>query len=183
MKDLGYLRYFLGIEVLKTKEGILLNQKKYALQLISEAGLSAAKTISTHLDLNQKLTSIEFDNFNGNTQDAEFEDITTYQKLAGKLLYLTITRPDIYFDVQVLSSLYSTLSLTLGCSPQSCEIHKKITMSDLLKRESVTELIGYCDSDWASCPNTRRSVTGYMVKLGDSFNSWNSKKQQTMSRG
>ena len=91
---------------MKTKEGILLNQRKHALQLISEVVLSGAKVESTPLEFNQKLTSLEYDQHIGNTTDSadtELEDITTYQRLNGKLLYLMITRPDICFSVQVLS--------------------------------------------------------------------------------
>lgn len=86
MKDLGNLRYFLGIEVLKSKDGILLNQRKYALQLISEAGLSRAKTVRTPLEFNHKLTSMEFDQHFGNSTDSKLGDVTTYQRLIGKLL-------------------------------------------------------------------------------------------------
>lgn len=100
MKDLGKLRFFLGIEVLRSDKGVLLTQRKYALQLISDTGLAAAKPISTPMELNQKLTTIDYDKHVGHTGDVELQDMVSYQRLIGKLIYLTITRPDLYFAVQ-----------------------------------------------------------------------------------
>ncbi|KAF3623641.1 Mavicyanin [Capsicum annuum] len=185
MKDLGSLKYFLGIEVLKFKDGILLNQRKSAMQLISEAGLSGPKVVSTPLEFNHKLTSVEFDQHLGTTNDPDLEDITAYQRLIGKLLYLTITRPDICFSLQVLSQFmqHPKVSHREAASRIVRYIKNSPGFGVLLKRGTgPTTLTGYCDFDWASCSNTRRSVTGYIVKLGDSLISWKSKKQQTISR-
>nr|XP_016439422.1 PREDICTED: uncharacterized mitochondrial protein AtMg00810-like [Nicotiana tabacum] len=102
IKDLEELRYFLGIEVMRSKDGILLNQMKYALGLISDLGLSGSRPVTTPLEVNLKLTTIDYDEYVGGVNDLVLEDITTYEDLIGRLLYLTITRSDVSFGVQVL---------------------------------------------------------------------------------
>ncbi|XP_019251121.1 PREDICTED: uncharacterized protein LOC109230040 [Nicotiana attenuata] len=99
VKDLEKLRFFMGIEVLRSKCGILLNQRKYALELLEYIGLSGSKPVTTPLEVNLKLTSIEYDTHVGKSDDEKLTDAGSYQKLVGKLLYLTITRPDISFAV------------------------------------------------------------------------------------
>ncbi|KAA3465257.1 retrovirus-related Pol polyprotein from transposon TNT 1-94 [Gossypium australe] len=59
--DLRELKFFLGLEILRTKEGILINQRKYTLELIEETGIGGAKPAATPLELNNKLTSVEYD--------------------------------------------------------------------------------------------------------------------------
>nr|XP_016435095.1 PREDICTED: uncharacterized mitochondrial protein AtMg00810-like [Nicotiana tabacum] len=106
MKDLGELKYFLGIEFSRSQEGIVMCQKKYALELVSELGLPGGKPTTTPLEFNHKLISIEYDKHipNDNTTvDKELEDKGGYQRLVGRLLYLTMTRPGTAFVVEVLS--------------------------------------------------------------------------------
>ncbi|XP_070020698.1 uncharacterized mitochondrial protein AtMg00810-like [Nicotiana sylvestris] len=79
-------------------------ERKYALEMISEAGLSGSKPNKTPMEQNLKLTSIEFDEIvKENTDDNVLEDRRLFQRLVGKLLYLTITRPDIASAVQSLT--------------------------------------------------------------------------------
>lgn len=103
LKDLGELKYFLGIEVLRSKQGVILNQRKYLLELISEAGLVGTKPASTPMESNARLTSVDYDAIAGVTGDVILKDATAYQRLVGKLMYATITRPDMNFAVQTLS--------------------------------------------------------------------------------
>nr|XP_016457484.1 PREDICTED: uncharacterized mitochondrial protein AtMg00810-like [Nicotiana tabacum] len=112
MKVLGELKFFLGIEFARSSKGIHMRQRKYSLELIYELGLGGAKTAGTPLEYNQKLTSIEFDRaFNKDAahEDPILEDAGEYQRLVGRLLYLTMTRPDISFGVQVLSQYMHSL--------------------------------------------------------------------------
>lgn len=79
VKDLGEPKYFLGIEVMKSKHRVLLNQRKYALEVISSAGLSGAKPASAPLEANVKLTSVTYDDQIGKVHDDPLlEDPTAY---------------------------------------------------------------------------------------------------------
>ncbi|GJZ19206.1 ribonuclease H-like domain-containing protein, partial [Tanacetum coccineum] len=97
IKDLGKLKYFLGIEVVDTDKGICLNQRKYVLDLLSEYRMLACKPAKTPL-MSKLVISNE-----ASDQDPLLENITDYQKLMGKLIYLTNTRPYISYDVYCLS--------------------------------------------------------------------------------
>ncbi|KAI3809043.1 hypothetical protein L1987_25010 [Smallanthus sonchifolius] len=94
MKDLGNLKYFLGIEVLRSKHGIFICQKKYILDLLTETGLVDCKPVDTPMIVNHKLHMEP----NGKLADKE-----RYQRLVGKLIYLSHTRPDIAYAVGVVS--------------------------------------------------------------------------------
>nr|GEU36285.1 ribonuclease H-like domain-containing protein [Tanacetum cinerariifolium] len=97
IKDLGKLKYFLGIEVLETPIGVCFSQRKYCLELIDEFGLLASKPSYIPMQPNISLSSEPKDD------DPLLDNITDYQKLIGKLIYLTNTRPDIAYTVSCLS--------------------------------------------------------------------------------
>lgn len=69
----------LGIEVMRSNKGILLNQRKYALQLILEVRLSAWKLVSTPMEQNHKLTTVDYDKHVSNVNDAELQEAGSYQ--------------------------------------------------------------------------------------------------------
>lgn len=86
----------------RSKEGICLNQRK----LISDAaGLADAKICDTPMEQNARFTSKEFDDSVGKDSgmDPPVADASAYIILFGRLIYLTVTRPDICFAVQTLN--------------------------------------------------------------------------------
>eukprot|EP00253_Pinus_taeda_P031024 PITA_31024 len=93
MTDLGYVHYYLGIEVNQHSKSIL-SQKKYIGDLLNIFGMTECNPLSTPMEQNLKLTSFE---------GKEFEDATKYRQLVGSLIYLTTTRQDISFSVGILS--------------------------------------------------------------------------------
>lgn len=95
IKDLGELKYFLGIEIARSAKGIVLCQRKYALNVLANNGFSSAKPISFPMESIMKLT----------THDTSLllSDPASYHRMIGRLLYLTITRPNLSYAVQTLS--------------------------------------------------------------------------------
>lgn len=93
-KNLGGLKYFLGIEVSRSKQGIILSQRKYVLDLLSEVGLLECKPADTPIVQNHQL---------GVYVDQVPTGKERYQRIVGKLIYLSHTRPDIAYAVSVVS--------------------------------------------------------------------------------
>ncbi|XP_075108852.1 uncharacterized protein LOC142180699 [Nicotiana tabacum] len=173
IKDLGELKYILGIEFARSENGISVHQRKYALELIYELGLSAAKPIGTPMDSNSKLITKEYDEHLSTvsiTKDEVISDIGSYQRLIGKLLYLTVTRPDIAFSVQNLSQfLQQPKRSHMKAAHRIVKyIKNEPGLGVLLSNKSQDNITTFCDTNWAACPQIRKSVTGFLVKIEDS---------------
>lgn len=175
MSDSGKLHFFLGVKAEFINGGIFLSQKAYATYIIQRAGMRDCKPISTPVDLNAKLKADEGE---------RIPDPTQYRKLAGAVQYLTFTRPDIAYAIhqiclymhdprlphfQALKRIIRYLQGTSGLGLQ-------------LLKGPINDLVAYSDADWAGCPDTRRSTSGYCVFLGSNLVSWSSKRPPTVSR-
>ena len=175
IKDLGDLHFFLGIEVSYQEDRIVLTQQKFTKELLCTSGISKIKNVVTPVPLHTKLSPEE---------GSLIEDPTLYRSLVGKLNFLTNTRPDLAYTVQNLSQYMqkprtshwqSLLLHTLNYLHVTCGQGIKLKAQDKLVLQA------YSDSNWGACVDTRRSITGYVMMLGNSPISWKSKKQQTVS--
>ncbi|GJX94423.1 diaminopimelate epimerase, chloroplastic [Tanacetum coccineum] len=111
-------------------------------------------------------------------------DHGAYRRLVGRLIYLTMTRPDISYAVQHLSQFVSSPKDTHMQAALHLLKYLKGTVSNglLYPIQSHLKLTGFSDADWASCLMTRRSLTGWCIFIGHSLVSWKTKKQPTVSR-
>ncbi|PKI51811.1 hypothetical protein CRG98_027784 [Punica granatum] len=110
-------------------------------------------------------------------------DSIKYRRLIGRLIYLTITRPEISYSLHILTQfMQEPRQDHWDAAIRVLRYLKQSPGQGIFLRPTSLELEAFCDSDWASCPLTRRSITGYFIMLGGCSVSWKTKKQTTVSR-
>jgi hypothetical protein len=175
MKDLGPLHHFLGVAVQQHKDTVVLSQRQYILDILARHGMSGCKPCSTPVDTCAKTSA---------DAGPAVADSTAYPSLVGALQYLTFTWPDIAYAVQqVCLHMHDPREVHLVAAKRILRyLQGTLDHGLVIPKSDPTQLIVYTDADWAGCPDTRRSTSGYAVFLGGSLVSWSSKRQHTVSR-
>nr|CAN62086.1 hypothetical protein VITISV_035123 [Vitis vinifera] len=176
MKDLGPLKYFLGIEVSQSSEGFFLSQRKYALDLLQETGMSGCQPVNTPIEKCLKLC-------------VEPNQVSTdkgrYQRLVGRLMYLAHTRPDLAYALSVVSQYMHNLGEQhMNAIMRILRYLKNAPGKRILFAKNVDHqsIEVYTDADWAGAVDDRRSTSGYFTFVGGNLVTWKSKKQNVIAR-
>nr|GEW69737.1 putative reverse transcriptase, RNA-dependent DNA polymerase, Gag-polypeptide of LTR copia-type [Tanacetum cinerariifolium] len=149
IKDLGTLKYFLGIEVVKTKDGLVLSQRKYTLDIFNDCGNLGCKPSTFPIEQGLKMDKGEHE---------ATVDASQYRRLIGHLLNLQATRPDITYSVNVLSQFVADPRKSHLEAANRVLQYLKATPGQgiLFSRSGDLALKAYCDADWLGCSYTRR---------------------------
>ncbi|XP_019224225.1 PREDICTED: uncharacterized protein LOC109205915 [Nicotiana attenuata] len=151
-----------------------MSQKKFTLDLLREFGCIDFPSMTCPMDPSVKLKADE---------GAPLADPSYYRKLIGKLNFLANTRLDIAYSVQHLSQfMQSPRKPHLKAAYYVLRYLKGApSLGIFLSNTADYGVKAFCDSDWATCSQSRKSVSGYIVLLGNSPISWKSRKQSTVS--
>lgn len=175
-KDLGDTKYILGLEIIIKSSGIRISQQGYSKKILERFGFTNAHIISTPLDPNVTL-------FKG-TEEECLENIKEYQAIVGSLMYLFIgSRPDLAYTVTLLSQFSSCPNnLHLQAAKRTLRYLAGTAEWDLFYPSNTSEYLEvYADASDADDPHTRRSTSGYVLRLGDAAISWSSKQQRSVA--
>ena len=174
MRDLKTPRYFLGIEFSYQSGNLALSQRKYALDLLQETGLLGCKPATSPLEARPTFWE---------TNSPIMADANCYRRLLGKLIYLTVTRPDITYAVSVLNQFMHEPCMVhwdgalrvlgyIKCAPGKGLIYQR---HDHLRIEA------YSDARYAGDKGDRKSTTRYCTYVGGNLVTWRSRKQKVIS--
>ncbi|XP_020685464.1 uncharacterized protein LOC110101732 [Dendrobium catenatum] len=174
LKELVSIFTFLGVQVQKMNSGLFLHQSRYAENLLDQFDFSNCRPVSTPLALKPPACS-----------DAHqpFSDPTLYRRLAGSLMYLTITRPDLaYATNHIYQSMhhptnqhFQSLKCLLRYIKGTINFGIPFCSGDL-------QLHTFVDSDWAADKADHKSVISFFSYLGPNLVSWHVKKQATVAK-
>ncbi|KAE9170115.1 hypothetical protein PF005_g27686 [Phytophthora fragariae] len=159
IKDQGLLTSYLGVEVEQTEEHVTIRQSKYAREILETFGYLNAHAVGNPMETNVRLVPLG--------EDEESDTSFSYRQAIGMLMYLaTGTRPDLAFAVGQLSRFVSKPSAKhVGAVKRVLRflagtVNFGITYNRAKEMPTKIILDGYCDSDWANDPSSRKSTTG-----------------------
>lgn len=170
MIDLGKMKYFLGVEVIQDEDGIFISQKKYALDTLQKFGMDRCNSVKNPMVPGNKLTK---------DGAGPAVDPTAYKQLVGSLRYLTVTRPDLIYSVNMVSRYMEspTEQHMLAAKRILRYVQGTVGYGIQYKRGGEGKLVGFVDSDYAGDEDDRKSTSGYTFLFGGGAVSWASKKQ------
>ncbi|GKB48853.1 retrovirus-related pol polyprotein from transposon TNT 1-94 [Tanacetum coccineum] len=170
MSDLGRLHYFLGIEVVQSDAGIFISQRKYMQEILKKFRMKDCNPVSTPVEPGVKLVKDE----NGRDVDS-----TLYKQIVGSLIYLTATRPDIMYVVNLVCRfMESPKEVHLQAAKRIMRyLQGTLDYGIMYKRGEDSELIGFTDGDYAGDLDDGKSTSGYAFMIGSGAISWSSRKQ------
>ena len=175
-RDLGDTQEFLRMRIVKSKGRIKIDQVDYLHKVLQRFNLLNAKAPPTPLPEGYQPRP--------STSPADSELRSTFQQVIGSLLYIMIgTRPDIAYAVTKMSQFAANPNKEhLDRALYICRYLLGTSKYSLVyDGKSGGGLIGFADSDWASDPITRKSTTGYLVKLANGVFCWNSRAQKSIA--
>jgi len=152
MTDFGRIKYFFGVEVLQKADGIFITQRKYAQEILERFNMAQCNSVHNLVVPGFKLMKDE-----GGVED----DSIVYKKIAGSLMYLIATRPDLMFIVSLISryierptdSHFQAIKRTLRY------IKGMTGFGIFYKKGGSEELVGYSDSDYTGDQNDRKNTS------------------------
>lgn len=178
-RDLEETKFFLQMAVTRHRDRktLFLSQERHAEKILEDSGLSEAWPLDTPM-----IQSVYKD-----VKGAKVEDpaaITQYKSLLGSLMYIAnYTRPDLSFAVSYLARFVNDITTDKFARLVDVIKYLRGTASfGLALGGEKANMHAYCDSDWANCTLTRKSITGYVIKCGQGSIAWKSAKQATVSR-
>lgn len=174
MKHLGELHHFLGIEVRRYSIGIFLSPTKYANDILAKMSMLGCKPCGSPCSYKSGSSA---------TQSPLLSDPTSYRRITGALQYLTLTRPDLLFAVNLACQhMHQPTEANFVALKHFLRYIKGTLSHGLFLQCGPLQLTVFSNADWAGDPIDRRSTTGYCVFLGSSPVSWCAKKQHLVAR-
>ena len=173
MTDMGKMKFFLGVEVNQSSEGIHICQKKYAKEVLERFNMWNCNSVKNPMVPGTIITK----------EGSRGVNATLYKQLVGCLMYLTVTRPDLMFVVCLIARFMADPREEHMIAAKRVLRYLKGMMEYgvFYGRSSTMELLGYTDSDYARDTDDRKSTSGYVFMVNGAAICWSSRKQDIVT--